>query len=304
MLIKCFERGIVGTAIFPEAMYDTDKMKKMLKAIADTKSYEWVELYFEGSPKDLMSIGNTAESLQFNVVFLGGYPMKTKKWNIGDINKEKRLLNMNYTKKLIDDAYCCKAKKMLILSGTVYEKHENNINSLKLLKESIRELCQYAYDRAEKYIVEIVLEFFNDVGEPYLLAGPVEMAKEIAEEVKKDFSNFGLTFDTSHVIQLKSNLRKSFILLENHVRHIHYANCVTSNTKSPFWGDKHPPLDLLEGDLSIGELTSFTRFLEERFRLMGGQVKPVPLSAEVITPSGADALELFQSTTECLKKCL
>jgi sugar phosphate isomerase/epimerase len=96
-----------------------------------------------------------------------------------------------------------------------------------------------------------------------------------------------LTFDTSHIIQLKEDLPATYRAVRDVIAHVHLSNCLVSDPSSPFYGDKHPPYGLKGGEIGVPELADFFKTLDEagHFRQSFPTGKPV-LSLEVITPSG------------------
>lgn len=85
---------------------------------------------------------------------------------------------------------------------------------------------------------EITLEFFNDEGEPELAVGKVPFVRKLYEQTQG--CGIGITFDTSHVAQMGTDVETSFASLAPWIRHLHLANSVSANRNNPLFGDKHP----------------------------------------------------------------
>ena len=57
---------------------------------------------------------------------------------------------------------------------------------------------------------------------------------DLARQIVNKYDNFGITYDLSHVIQLKEDVEHSLIKLHDYTNHIHIANCVINDKLSSF----------------------------------------------------------------------
>jgi len=101
--------------------------------------------------------------------------------------------------KYVDEAYEIGAKSLAFLSGKDPGEGERD-QAFKLLISSINEICEYAKSKGD---LRIALEIFDREIDKKCLIGPANEAKMVAEEVRKEFDNFGLMVDLSHLPLLK-----------------------------------------------------------------------------------------------------
>jgi sugar phosphate isomerase/epimerase len=122
-------------------------------------------------------------------------------------------------------------------------------------------------------------------------------------ELRGQHPNLGLTFDTSHILQLKEDLLSTYAAGQDVIAHIHLSNCLIKDRSSPFYGDKHPPYGLPGSEIGIPELAGFLGILKGKghFSRTFPTGKPV-LSLEVITPAGQSPEANLQSSKEAFLK--
>ncbi len=241
--------GICLTAIYPEAMFDKDKLIKAIKQTAQTGIFNGVEYYFEGKEEDYIEIRDLIKELDLYSVFLAGYPMKSNKIDISARDETIRRKSVVDSFELIKRGMKLASDKVLILSGPVWEKEDRELLVSQSVK-SIRELTNMNRDKAD--IPEISLEFFNNSGEPYLALGDFETIKLLCKELSG--INFGITYDFSHAMQLGMDIKSTVRELLPWIHHIHIANSVSKEKASPLYGDKHPLFGIENEDLSLDEV--------------------------------------------------
>lgn len=241
------KKGICITAIYPEAVNNYSLLMEVIRKIGEEKIFDCIELYFEGTEKEERKIGDELEKQGLSLVFLGGFPMKRDKVDISSCVESKRQESVEICKKLYKSACRMHAKKMLILSGPSWKVRDEQ----KLIQQTRKSLNELTEDIDEKN-PELTLEYFNDQGEPWLAVGDINMVRRIFEEI--DDTHLGITFDTSHTIQMNRDILRSFQILQPWIRHLHLANSVSMNSQSPLFGDKHPLFDVEEGDISLEEI--------------------------------------------------
>ena len=158
----------------------------------------------------------------------------------------------------------------------------------------------------------ISVENFFILREFPFLIGPTREIAEMLRDLRRDHPNLGLTFDTSHILQLKEDLPSTYRLAQDIIANVHLSNCQIKEKSSPFYGDKHPPYGLPGSEIGIAELAAFLGLLKEagHFSRTFPTGKPV-LSLEVITPMGqtpestlAGAKEAFHLAWEKFEKGL
>jgi len=250
------KKGICLTALYPQAMRDKSLLIELFKKIAGQGVFNCVEYYFEGSLKDISDIRRATDKLELYTVYLAGFPMKAQAFDLSGKDEAKRIESVVFCKKLLMNARNLGAKKMLILSGPVWkEKQPENV--LSQMKKSILELLAIRNHEDP----QITLEFFNDMGEPYLAFGNINLVHQLLLEIQDD--GFGVTFDTSHVAQLNEDVLSAYEILGPWIHHLHLANSVSKVETSPLYGDKHPLFGVKDGDFNEDDMMHILQILKE-----------------------------------------
>ena len=110
---------------------------------------------------------------------------------------------------------------------------------------------------------DVVLETGDRTVDARQLLGPTDLSMKLTEEIRKEYKNFYLTLDTSHIAQLGENVEASIekaLCLSNHV---HLASCILT-PGHPLYGDKHPFFSHPDGVLSDDRLHKIYSYVEKR----------------------------------------
>jgi sugar phosphate isomerase/epimerase len=152
---------------------------------------------------------------------------------------------------------------------------------------SLADLSDYVRVKNPAAPLTLSVENFYLLTDTPFLIGPTLDFARMLRELRPRHPNLGLTFDTSHILQLKEDLASTFARVQDVIAHIHLSNCLIKDRSSPFYGDKHPPYGLAGSEIGIPELSGFFRTLKSQgyFSRAFSTGKPV-LSLEVITPPG------------------
>jgi sugar phosphate isomerase/epimerase len=291
------------SASFKQSVNDSQYFKDKLQLVKKEGYYDYIEFYFEGDKNQCEKIKRLIGKNRFDSIFLAGFPMKKDKIDIADFDNEKRAEALEAVKRLIDKAYYFESKKLVIVSGKTYENEEDRKKAFGYLCESIKQLCRYAKTKAQNYTLDLTLEYFNDKGEPFYLIGPSESARQLAECVSSEYDNFEITFDLSHSLQLREEPVQALNETKRYVNHIHLANCVISDKKDAFYGDKHPPFNVSNGEVFNDDLIQFLKESCENDSLYD-KGKDIIIGLEVITPEGCDDDDIYHKSTEIFKKAM
>ena len=169
---------------------------------------------------------------------------------------------MENFKKVIDEAYFLGAKILHCVSGNDPGPSQR-AEAKRNLVDSLRQLCQYAMDQAGDYALVIYLENSDRDVDRRALLGPTEETVELAKEVRRDFSNFGVLLDEGHFPLMNEDPEKSLELAKGYLTHVHIGNCYSKDSAKPYFGDKHLPFGVADSDVGHTELAAFIRKLRE-----------------------------------------
>ena len=143
----------------------------------------------------------------------------------------------------------------------------------------MKELCAHAKTKGLRFI----LESFDSKYDKKCLIGPAKDALALCKALRKDYKDFGLMIDLSHLpIQDETPKRVFETLKRDNIAHIHIGNSVKQPGHAAY-GDQHPRFGLPGGENDVPQLVEFLRELFEigylgrgRRPVVAFEVKPLP----------------------------
>ncbi len=272
------KHGICLTTIYPDAITDSKLMGGLIRKVRDLELFQCVEIYFEGSPREEAAIQKTLADAGITAVYLGGLPVKRDGIDLTSKSERVRQKSVEMCKRHMDHANRMGCSRIVIASGRDWEETG--------CREQIAECMRGSLGALDRYVegsgIQICLEPFPVKTEPYLAVGESMFVYEIF--TGSDFRNVGITFDTSHFLQIGENLEESFLLLKPWISHIHLANCVMKDKTSPLYGDKHPLFCQEGGSLGIEDARAYYQRLNREELLQKVEI----CSVEIISRGRED----------------
>jgi sugar phosphate isomerase/epimerase len=230
-----------------------EDIQHFLNAIKTIKNYDIcsIEFYYKGN--DRKTIKEYLISYDIKSIYLGTMAAKQKNLNLSAQNEELREESVQEMKKCIDDAYFYGSYSILINSGRSQDNGEDEI-AYKYLKKSLEELLKYINVSAKDYKLNLTLEPGDTRTDSFSLIGNTDLAIKLVLEIREKFDNFGLTLDTSHLMQLGEKPIDSIKKAFPYCNHIHLANCVIRDKSHELYGDKHPEFGISKGEFSTNDI--------------------------------------------------
>ncbi|MGC9316648.1 MAG: sugar phosphate isomerase/epimerase family protein [Armatimonadota bacterium] len=186
-------------------------------------------------------------------------PLLQGKLDVNSLDDEQRQKAVEDVKKSIDAAYELDCRICAFLSGPDVEDSKRD-DAMSALVDSCVELCEYSKSKAgDGEPVWLSLEQFDDAIDKKCLIGPSERAAELAERVKEQVGNFGLTQDLSHMPLLGETPQEMLSPTIDHLIHVHVGNAVVADESLEGYGDYHPGFGYPGSENDVAELA---RFLE------------------------------------------
>jgi len=181
-------------------------------------------------------------------------------------------------KRAIDQAAALESSTCGCMSGRL-TPGLNVHRAMELLIDSLKELCEYAKPKN----ITLCLENFDQL--PYSkdsLIGPTSEAVKLSESVRKEYSNFGLLLDLSHLPIMGETPETAVATASDHLVRTQIGNCST-NPYSAYYGDVHPYIGAPRTDIRVEDLAKFLRALLQCGFIGAGargivsfEVKPLP----------------------------
>lgn len=257
-LRKYVKIGLIHFMAYPNCMKGEGPIEETLKKIATDDYFDAVEITWI-KDKAVRDEAKKIIDTSYLSVAYGGQPrLLTTGLNINDLNEEGRQKALESLKEGIDEAYEMGAEGFAFLSGKYIE--EKKEEAFQALVHSTKDLCAYAKSKGN---MKIALEVFDYDIEKKSLIGPADLAKRFAEEIRKEYDNFGLMVDLSHIPQLHETIEESLLPVKDYIIHAHMGNCVTKDPSMPAYGDQHPRFGFPNSDVDVDQLVEYLKVLKE-----------------------------------------
>jgi sugar phosphate isomerase/epimerase len=243
--------GIVQLMAFPDA--DT---VASIKRIAEDEFFGAIEI--ASIPDDIRAeVAEILESSKLAVGYVGQATILGQKLDLNSLVPQQREAAISKIKSGVDEAYSLGARQLAVLSGPTpaVDKREQ---AKELLVDSLTQLCGYAQSKGD---LRITLEVFDRDYDKKCLIGPTEEGVQIAKEVRRQYPNFGLMIDLSHLPLLKESADHALKAARDYLAHVHIGNCVLKDKNHPVYGDKHPRFGLAGGENDVEQVRLFLKAL-------------------------------------------
>jgi sugar phosphate isomerase/epimerase len=274
--------GIVHSMAYPK-LESEEEVITTIEEIVEDDFFGAIEVS-NLTPELAEKVGDILKSAHMDVIYAGQTSLLREGVSLCSLEEAERKRAVELGKRNIDIAYQVGASILAVCSGKDPGEQLREEAREKLVA-SLKELCAYAQEKGVENILTISLENFDREIDKKFLIGPSEEAGKIAEEIKKEFSNFGLTLDLAHLPLLKEKPHEALISVSDYLVHIHIGNCILRE-ENPLYGDNHPPFDVEDGEIGVDELRAFLealiyigylkRSVPTRLPVISFEIKPLP----------------------------
>ncbi len=251
--------GIVHFMAFPSVLRGEGPFVDTLRQIAQDEFFTAVETGWVHSDAERAAAAALLRESHLSVGFGAQSALLVTKSNLNALDEGER-------------------KKAVVLGP--YPGPSDEARATRLLVESLLDLCAYGRGRG----IGITLETFDRTIEKKALAGPTRLCVGVSEAVRRDFPDFGLMLDLSHIPLLAEGIRECLTIGRAHLVHAHIGNCVMRDRAHPAYGDQHPRFGIEGGENDTPQVVEFLRVLFD-IGFLGGTERPF-LSFEVKPMAG------------------
>ena len=255
-IYKYMKVGLIHFMAYPATIKGEGPILETVKKIAVDDYFNAIELTWIKDPSVRAQVKKILEMSHMTVAYGGQPRMLTTGLNINDLNEKGRLTAVASLKDGIDEAYELGAAGFAFLSGKYAE--DTTEQSFTKLVESTKELCAYAKSKGD---MKVVLEVFDFDIDKKSLIGPVELARRFAQEITREFDNFGLMVDLSHLPLVRETAEQAILPIKDFLVHAHIGNAVVDDPAHEAYGDLHPRFGFPNGANDVPELVEFLRVL-------------------------------------------
>ncbi|MBE3577162.1 MAG: TIM barrel protein [Limnochordales bacterium] len=267
---RYFRLGVVHFMLYPETAAGEGPVLESLTELARDADLEIMEITHIADAGVRRKVRALIEAAGWTVAF-GSQPVfLRRKLDLNAADATARAAAVAAARECVDEAAELGAKSIAFLSGPdpVVAMGEaakgidpSRAEALRAearqrLIDSLLEICAYA----AKAGLRVVLETFDRAVEKRCLIGPSSDAVKVAQAVRREFPDFGLMLDLSHLPLLQETPEYALRCAGPYLTHVHLGNAVTT-PGSPLYGDAHPRFGIPEGANGRDELTRFLRGL-------------------------------------------
>ena len=250
--------GIILGMAYPNVLEEEKHIELAVRKIAVDDYFNAIEVGWIKTPQVRKKVKKMLDTSHMTLAYAAGQRLFSTGLNINDIDEEGRKMAVELLKDGIDEAYELGAVVFGFLSGKYEESTKEE--SFKALVKSTKELCEYARLKGD---IKVVLGIFDYDIDKKSLIGPVNLAKRYAEEIKKEYVNFGLMIDLSHLPLLRETAEQAILPVKEFLVHAHIGNAVVKDASLEGYGDAHPRFGFPNSENDIPELVEFLRILKE-----------------------------------------
>jgi sugar phosphate isomerase/epimerase len=233
--------GVVHFMLYP-VMRDEGIIAESFEALALDEFLDVIEVRRSNQPGMHQRLRHIAETSGVSIGVGAQPPMLIGKLSLNNPDEAGRRAAIDEVKLSIDAAYEMGAKICAALRGPVPADASQIPAQMDLLVDSCVEICKYAESKADAagYLAWFTLEQFDDAIEKCALIGPSARTAELAERVRQQVDNFGLTIDLSHIPLIGEDMTDLVSTLKPWTIHVHVGNALMGDKESKAYGDKHP----------------------------------------------------------------
>ncbi len=287
--------GVVHYMLYPECLSGAGPMVETLREICDDPFFEAVDIGPMDEPGQRAECAAMLRDCRLTVSFACQPVQLAKGLDLNATDAAARRLAVQEIIALLDQAKELGATRFGIMSGRNVPADDRRAALQQLIGE-VRTICKEARDRAG---LPVVLEIFDHDIDKKALIGTCEMAAHLAKEVRRDFPDFGLLHDLSHIYLCHEQPARHLPLIREYLVAMHLGNSV-SQRGHPLYGDSHPLFGIEGGDSDVEELRDFLKALFDIGYLRAGR-RPV-CGFEIRTPAGASPRNTIANMKRTLQR--
>ena len=273
--------GLIHFMAYPDTIKGEGPIESTLRKIAMDDYFDAVELTWIKDAAERDRVARMLESAHMSVAYGAQPRLLTQSLNINDTDDAARQKALATLKEGVDEAYALGAESLAFLSGKYEEATKEE--AYQALLKSTKELCAYAKSKGDLQISHEVFDY--DIDKKSLI-GPADLALRYAKDVRREYDNFGLMVDLSHLPLIRETPKEAILPIKEYLVHAHIGNCVVKDPSLPGYGDQHPRFGFPGGENDIPELVAYLQVLKDIGFL--NREKPPILSFEVKPVAGED----------------
>lgn len=274
--------GIVHFMAYPQCLKGEGPIHDTLAKIVEDDFFSAVEVTWVKDPAERQRVKTLLATSHMTVGFGAQPALLTQKLDLNSFDPGERKRAVDQVKACADEAAEIGASAIAVLSGP--DPGERRDEAIRLLTDSLRDLAAYTKGKG----LRLILESFDAKYDKKCLIGPHKDALQVCKALRKDFPDFGIMVDLSHLPIQEESPRKAFNTLKRpNIAHIHIGNCVKQEGH-PLYGDQHPRFGVPGGENDVPQVVEFLKALWEIGYLGKGRR---PVVAFEVKPTAGESSE-------------
>lgn len=293
--------GAVHFMLFPATLRGEGPILETVERLLRDPDLDLIELTWVKDAAVRRQVRRRLEACRLACAYAAQPRLLTTGLNPNHLKAVERRKAEATLKEGLEEAAELGAESFAFLSGAWQEARRDDHFSA--LLETTREICRHG---KRVGMSRIALEVFDFDVDKKALIGPTDLALRFAEEVRRDFPDFGLLVDLSHIPICHESIEGSVGALAPVLAHVHVGNAVPgtagmdAGSQPAGYGDQHPRFGFPGGANDVAELARFLRALE-----VGGYLAPGkrPVVSFEVKPFGEeDPADLWIHSKRTLKQ--
>jgi len=288
--------GLIHFMAYPNAT-DPPAVQETVRKLAQDDFWDVLEIKRVDEPGVHDELRAIAEQSGISYGMAAQPNLLGGKLSLNDPDEAGRQAAVDEVKKSIDAAYELDAKITAVLSGPDPGEAGRD-HQMDLLVDSLVELCQYAQDQATDYVCWISLEAFDEDIDKACLIGPSDRAAQLAQRVREQVENFGITIDLSHLPLLGETPMETVTQLGDYIIHTHAGNCLMADERDEAYGDQHPRFGYPGSENDVAELQKYVESLIYAGYFQSQVPTDKPILSFEVKPVGDEDSDLIVAQTK------
>ncbi|MDB6093474.1 MAG: xylose isomerase [Verrucomicrobia bacterium] len=283
--------GVVHFMAFPSTAKGEGPILETCRQILSDSFFEVIEIAAINDPAVRAQVTAMLASSAVEAKYCVHPQILSQKLDLNSADEDVRQRALAEVKAAIAIAAEMGIRDVALLSGRDVAAAERPA-AVDRLVASLVELCRHAAPLGRNLVLEI---FDRDIDKKCLV-GPAEVARDVADRVKRSSPNFGLLVDLSHIVLLGETPVQALWPVAPHLVHAHIGNAYFADRTDPVWGDNHPRFGYPGGANDVPQIVEFLRelFAVNYLRLDGTtrgavsfEIKPLPGEDPVVMLAAA-----------------
>ena len=247
--------SVVHFMAYPDTMKGEGPILETVETIAHDEFFTGIEIGWIKDPAVRRQVKAVLASAHLPAAFGAQPALLTQKLDLNSADPSARAAAVASLMGCVDQAAELGISRLATLSG--WDPGDaGRAQGKQWLADSLRQVCAYGRGLG----VGITLETFDRFVDKKAIIGPAQEAAEFAALMKKDFPDFGLMYDLSHLPLLDEEALPALYAVKDHLVHAHVGNCVKVPGR-PAYGDAHPRFGFPGGENDVDQLVDFLRAL-------------------------------------------